>query len=133
MTMTAAAARRSPNRRSGDDSIRRISDFLAGYSLEATRPKANDIEALKASAPKGMRVYLSAVAGKPIDEVVAHAKAIRAAGFEPVPHLAARKFASREALAGLLAGLKSEASVRHVLIIAGDSDAAGARSQARLK
>ena len=71
-----------------------------------------------------MRVYLSAVAGKPIDEVVAHAKAIRAAGFEPVPHLAARKFASREALAGLLAGLNGEASVKQVLMIAGDSDAA---------
>ena len=110
--------------KSGDDAIRRIGDFLAGYSLEATRPKANDVEALKASAPKGLRIYLSAVAGKPIEEVVAHAKAIRAAGFEPVPHLAARKFASREALADLLAGLKSEASVRHVLVIAGDSDAA---------
>ena len=114
-------------------SIRRITEFLAGYSLEATRPKADDVAALKVSAPKGLRIYLSAVAGKPIEEVVAHAKAMRAAGFEPVPHLAARKFASREALADLLAGLKSEASVRHVLVIAGDSDAARARSQARLK
>jgi methylenetetrahydrofolate reductase (NADPH) len=120
--MTAAAL---PSLQVDDpQTIRRISEFLTGYSLEATRPKANDVEALKASAPKGLRIYLSAVAGKPIDEVVAHAKAIRAAGFEPVPHLAARKFASREALAGLLAGLKSEASVRHVLVIAGDSDAA---------
>jgi methylenetetrahydrofolate reductase (NADPH) len=119
--MTAAAL---PLQVDDPQTIRRIGEFLAGYSLEATRPKANDVDALKASAPKGLRIYLSAVAGKPIDEVVAHAKAIRAAGFEPVPHLAARKFASREALAGLLAGLKSEASVRHVLIIAGDSDAA---------
>jgi methylenetetrahydrofolate reductase (NADPH) len=119
--MTAAAL---PLQVDDPQTIRRIGEFLAGYSLEASRPKANDVDALKASAPKGLRIYLSAVAGKPIDEVVAHAKAIRAAGFEPVPHLAARKFASREALAGLLAGLKSEASVRHVLIIAGDSDAA---------
>jgi len=104
--------------------ILRISDFLTGYSLEATRPKANDVDALKASAPKGMQVYLSAVAGKPIDEVVAHAKAVRAAGFDPVPHLAARKFPSREAFAGLLAKLSAEAAVRHVLVIAGDSDAA---------
>src|SRR5688572_20086545 len=120
--MTAAAL---PSLQVDDpQTIRRIADFLAGYPLEATRPKASDIESRKASAPKGLRVYLSAVAGKPIDEVVAHAKAIRAAGFEPVPHLAARKFASRDALAGLLAGLKSEASVQQVLIIAGDSDAA---------
>ncbi len=105
-------------------SIRRITDFLAGYSLEATRPKASDVDALKAAAPGGMRVYLSAIAGKPVDEAVAHAKAVRAAGFDPVPHLAARKFASREALAGLLAKLSTEAGVRNVLIIAGDSDAA---------
>jgi methylenetetrahydrofolate reductase (NADPH) len=120
--MTAAAL---PTLQADDaQAIRRITDFLTGYSLEATRPKANDVEALKAAAPKGLRVYLSAVAGKPIDEVAAHAKAVREAGFDPVPHLAARKFPSREALAGLLAKLNSEAAVRNVLIIAGDSDAA---------
>jgi methylenetetrahydrofolate reductase (NADPH) len=104
--------------------VHRIGDFLRGYSLEATRPKASDIEALKASTPAGTRIYLSAVAGKPVDEVVSHAKAVRAAGYDPAPHLAARKFASPVALSGLLAKLNGEANVRHVLVIAGDSDAA---------
>ncbi len=118
--MTAAAL---PSLQADDpQSIRRIGDFLSGYSLEATRPKAADIEALKASAPKGTRIYLSAIAGKPADEVVAHAKAVRTAGFDPAPHLAARKLASPAALSSLLARLNGEAEVRHVLVIAGDSD-----------
>jgi methylenetetrahydrofolate reductase (NADPH) len=123
--MTAAALPSTPLLQTdAGESVRRIGEFLSGYSLEAIRPKAFDIEALKASAPKGMRVYLSAVAGRPVDEVIGHAKAVHAAGFDPVPHLAARKFASRDALSGLLARLNGEAGVRHVLVIAGDSDAA---------
>src|SRR3954463_14523532 len=120
--MTAAVLT-TPMNADASDSIRRITDFMRGYSLEATRPKASDIEALKASTSKGTRVYLSAVAGKPIEEVVAHAKAVHAAGFEPVPHLAARKFASPAVLSGLLARLNGEAQVSRVLVIAGDSDA----------
>jgi len=123
--MTAAALPSTPlPQTDAGESIRRIGDFLAGYSLEATRPKTFDIEALKTSAPAGMRVYLSAVAGRLVDEVIGHAKAVRAAGFDPVPHLAARKFASPAALSGLLARLNGEADVRQVLVIAGDSDEA---------
>lgn len=123
--MTAAALPSTPlPHTDAGESIRQIGDFLRGYSLEATRPKASDIEALKVAAPAGMRVYLSAVAGRPVDEVIGYAKAVRAAGFDPVPHLAARKFASPAALSGLLARLNGEADVRQVLVIAGDSDEA---------
>jgi methylenetetrahydrofolate reductase (NADPH) len=45
---------------------------------------------------------------------------VRAAGFEPVPHVAVRNFASVEALDNLLARLNSEAAVESVLVIAGD-------------
>jgi methylenetetrahydrofolate reductase (NADPH) len=120
--MTAAVLTTPPST-DESGSIRRITDFMRGYSLEATRPKASDIEALAASTPKGTRVYLSAVAGKPVDEVVGYAKAVRSAGFDPVPHLAARKFASPAVLSGLLARLNGEAQVSQVLVIAGDSDA----------
>lgn len=109
---------------SANETVLRICEMLRGYSIEATRPKDSDIEALKASAPAGTRVYLSAIAGKPIGEIVGQAKAVRIAGFEPVPHLAARKFPSMAALSELLANLNGEAKVRHVLVIAGDSDAA---------
>jgi methylenetetrahydrofolate reductase (NADPH) len=118
--MTATAL--SPSPAATTDATVGIAEFMRGYSLEATRPRASDIDALRAASPAGLKIFLSAVVGKPIDEVVSHAKAVREAGFEPVPHLAARKFPSREALAALLARLQGEADVQQALVIAGDSD-----------
>ena len=45
---------------------------------------------------------------------------MRAAGLEPVPHLAVRNFASADALARFLDRLTGEAGVRRLLVIAGD-------------
>jgi len=97
-----------------------IAAFMRAASLEATRPNAQDVEALKAALPAGTPVYLSAVLTRPQEEVVAQAALVRAAGLEPVPHLAVRNFASAEALARFLDRLNGEAGVRRLLVIAGD-------------
>ena len=46
-------------------------------------------------------------------------------GFRPVPHVAARRIADREALDDYLARAAGEAGVNSALLIAGDSDRAG--------
>jgi methylenetetrahydrofolate reductase (NADPH) len=102
-----------------DGPIARITGLMAGFSVEATRPSAADIAALGVLA-RGTRVYLSAVPNRPADESLAAAVQIRAAGLEPVPHVAVRNFASAEALDTFLARLNGEAGVEAVLIIAGD-------------
>ena len=108
-----------------DDAARaRIAAFLSGYSLEATRPKPADIAALQSAAAPGTAVYLSAVPTRAPDEVLGQAIAMRAAGFEPVPHLAARNFASAAQLSALLERLAAQAGVARVLVIAGDRDRA---------
>ncbi len=66
---------------------------MAGFSIEATRPSAADIAAL-AVLERGTRVYLSAVPNRPTEESIAAAIQARAAGLEPVPHVAVRNFAS---------------------------------------
>jgi methylenetetrahydrofolate reductase (NADPH) len=96
-----------------------IVSFMRGASLEATRPDSADIEALKAALPAGTPVYLSAIPSRPQEELVEQATLVRAAGLEPVPHLAVRNFASREMLADVLHRL-SAAGVRRLLVIAGD-------------
>src|SRR5436190_22554339 len=97
-----------------------IMAFMRAASLEATRPNAQDVEALKAGLPAGEPVYLSAVLTRPQEEVVGQAALVRAVGLEPVPHLAVRNFASAEALARVLDRLNGEAGVRRLLVIAGD-------------
>jgi len=48
------------------------------------------------------------------------AAAVRRAGFNPVPHIAAREIASREALDDFFRRLRGEADVHRLLLIAGD-------------
>src|ERR1700749_2568404 len=76
----------------------RIAEFIRTASLEATRPSEQEIVALAAVAPPAMPVYVSAVPSRPAQEQIAIAKRLHARGFEPVPHLAARNFASAMAL-----------------------------------
>jgi methylenetetrahydrofolate reductase (NADPH) len=48
------------------------------------------------------------------------AASLRRAGFNPVPHIAAREIASREALDDFFRRLRAEADVARILLIAGD-------------
>jgi methylenetetrahydrofolate reductase (NADPH) len=102
------------------ETVASIAAFMRGASLEATRPTARDVDALKAAVPSGTHVYLSAVPTRPQEDVVGQAALVRAAGLEPVPHLAVRNFASADALGSFLDRLNGEAGVRRLLVIAGD-------------
>ncbi|HEY6703409.1 MAG TPA: methylenetetrahydrofolate reductase, partial [Xanthobacteraceae bacterium] len=102
------------------DPIDAIADFMAGFSLEATRPSAEEVAALTDIAPAGARVYISAVPKRPAREAIEAAARLRQAGFEPVPHLAARGFANTHVLDDLLARMGGEAGVVRLLVIAGD-------------
>jgi methylenetetrahydrofolate reductase (NADPH) len=103
------------------DPVDAIVDFARGFSLEATRPSAEDIAVLAAVARPGTRVYVSAVPTRPVQDAIEAVASLRAAGFEPVPHLAVRNFATARELDDFLARA-GEAGVRRVLVIAGDRD-----------
>jgi methylenetetrahydrofolate reductase (NADPH) len=104
------------------DLARIVSGFVDGFSIEATRPTAADIAILAQTAPPQTAVYLSAIASKPHRDLIEAAANIRAAGLEPVPHIAARNFASLGALDEVLYELVTKARVRQILMIAGDRD-----------
>jgi methylenetetrahydrofolate reductase (NADPH) len=106
------------------DAIQRVAIFMTDFSVEATRPSDTDIAAL-AQLGRGTRVYISAVPTRPSDEVLGAAVRLRAAGLEPVPHVAVRNFPNAEALDDFLARLNGEADVRRALVIAGDRTECG--------
>src|SRR5215467_7564137 len=87
------------------DPAQAIADFVRGFSIEATRPTAEEIAVLAAIVPRGTRVYVSAVPTRPTQEALDSAIRLKAAGFSPVPHIAARLFASAAALDHFLAQL----------------------------
>ena len=99
--------------------VARIASLMAGFSIESTRPTDADIAALSVLA-RGTQIYVSAVPNRPAEESISAAVRLRAAGFEPVPHIAVRNFSSADALDDFLARLQGEAEVRRALVIAGD-------------
>lgn len=118
--MSAPAAKISPA--DPAETKRRIADFLRDFSIEATRPTESDLAALRSAVPATTQVYLAAVPTRPLADLVGFAANVRAAGFEPIPHLATRNIASPAALDELLAQFSAQAGVRRLLVIAGDSD-----------
>ena len=108
----AMAARSTPQQR--------IAAFAARATFEATRLAPGDIEALRAGVAPATRIYVSAVPARPPAEQIDTAARLAAAGFEPVPHIAARGFASDAALDRHLGRMAAGAGVRRVLAIGGD-------------
>ncbi len=100
--------------------------FTQRFSLEATRPGAAEVAALAGILPPGTPLYLTAVSTQDVPELVGAAAALRKAGLEPVPHIAARRLESAVALQELLARMRSEADIRRLLLIGGDVDTPGA-------
>ena len=101
---------------------RLIAQFMAQASFETARLAAGDREALQRLG-RGTPIYVTAVHGHPSEEQVAVAASTAALGLEPVPHIAARGFASAAALDRHLGRLVAEAAVRRVLVISGDETA----------
>jgi methylenetetrahydrofolate reductase (NADPH) len=91
-----------------------------GYSLEMT---AKDIEALRAAAPvmpAETPVAITFLPGEDPAARIAAAVAVRALGFEPMPHFSARRIVSEDAFEDYLRAVVAKAGVRRCFIVAGD-------------
>ena len=104
------------------EASRRTAAFMRGWSLEATLPHAVEIEALKGTFAPDACIYLSAIPAEPVSRIIEAAAFVRRAGFEPVPHIAARNYPDRTALADVLGQMQRGAGMQRVLVIAGDRD-----------
>jgi methylenetetrahydrofolate reductase (NADPH) len=97
--------------------------LLASASVEVSS-HGGQLDRLREQFSAGTEVTITFLPGDNFRTNVETATALRRAGFEPVPHVAAREIPSREALNDFVARLRSEADVRRVLLIAGDVAAA---------
>ena len=93
---------------------------LQGLSLEIG---VHDLEALERHRdrlPAGGRIYINAVAGEGGEARLQVAARLAAMGYQPVPHIAARRIPSADALSQYLAGFVERANIREILVIGGD-------------
>jgi methylenetetrahydrofolate reductase (NADPH) len=98
--------------------------LLRDFSLGVTAPSVAELDAMRVVLPARSQIYLTAVTARPYAEVIEAATRVRASGFEPVPHLAARDTQSRDALDDVLSRLNRWAGVRRLVIVGGDAPCA---------
>ncbi len=94
-------------------------ELVASGSLEMGAHRPQDAAAIAALLPSGTPVYVNHLPRHSLADSLASIAALRAAGLEPVPHIAARRIAGRAELAAFL----EAAAVRKALVIGGDETA----------
>lgn len=93
--------------------------LLSSASVEISS-HGHQLGELREHFAAGLDVTITFLPGDNFRSNVETAIALRRAGFNPVPHVAAREIPSSEALNDFVARLRCEADVRRVLLIAGD-------------
>ncbi len=89
---------------------------------EVTPTQAARLDDMGGLLPTGTSVNVTFLPGAAFADTVATAKLVKKAGLRPVPHFAARSFASKAQLVEGLDQLQSEVGVDEVLVIAGGLD-----------
>ena len=102
------------------------SEFAALVSAASVEISSHgqQLSALQDNFDRGTDVTVTFLPGDDYRRNVETAAALRRAGYNPVPHIAAREMASREALDDFLQRARGEAGVTRILVIAGDVAAA---------
>jgi methylenetetrahydrofolate reductase (NADPH) len=95
-------------------------DLVASGSVEMGAHRPQDARAIAALLPAGTPVDVNHLPRHSLADSLASLAAVRDAGLEPVPHIAARRIASRVEVEEFLARAVAEAGVRKALVIGGD-------------
>lgn len=106
-----------------DQASARLVALLSSLSVEISS-RGHQLAQLRDHFPPGTDVTVTFLPGDNYRHNVETATALRRAGFNPVPHIAAREMVSRDALDDFLARVRGEAGVTRILLIAGDVAAA---------
>jgi methylenetetrahydrofolate reductase (NADPH) len=96
-----------------------LTSLLASASVEVSS-RGHQLQELRDNFRPGTDVTITFLPGDNYRHNVDTASALRRAGYNPVPHVAAREVANHDALDDFLARLRGEADVTRILLIAGD-------------
>jgi methylenetetrahydrofolate reductase (NADPH) len=97
----------------------KLTALLSSASVEVSS-RGHQLPELRDNFAHGTDVTITFLPGDNYRHNVETASALRRAGYNPVPHIAAREMHSREALDDFLARARGEADITRVLLIAGD-------------
>ncbi len=99
---------------------RALRELLAAGSLEIAPRELHRAREVAALVPADTCVYLPSLPGLPLSRTLAAVAAVREAGLDPVPHVAARRIADAGEFKHFLKRSVQEFGVHRVLLIGGD-------------
>jgi len=97
-----------------------IAELVTNGSIELSSGDSHQIEEASDLLPVGMCVYVPSVSNQTLLGNIGNIQALHTAGFDAVPHLAARKIVSRNELKEFLNRVVQDYGVHRVLVIGGD-------------
>jgi len=95
-------------------------ELVNGYSLEMTGKDVPGLLEAKDTIPAGTKINVTFLGNEDLEMRVSAAKAVREHGFIPVPHISARRLASRAQLEEFLDRLQDVGATEHVFVVGGD-------------
>jgi methylenetetrahydrofolate reductase (NADPH) len=98
----------------------RLSELLAGGSLEISPREMHRAKSLAALLPANTCVYIPSLPGLPLRRTLEAVAALREAGLDPVPHVSARRILDREDFREFLKKSVSQYGVHRVMLVGGD-------------
>jgi methylenetetrahydrofolate reductase (NADPH) len=115
--MNALAPRLSPD--TGPASA-----LLRDYSIEITSKDVASLASAADALAPGTRIAITSLPGESLAQRLATTQAVLRHGFRPVPHIAARRLPSAQALETLLDAFADIGAAQDLFVIAGDVDKA---------
>src|SRR6185436_10496735 len=100
-----------------------VAELVSGGSVEMSAHNCADAVALGELLPAGTKVYVNHLPRHTLADTLSALEAVRRAGLEPVPHVAARRISSRSEFVEFAQRAVNDAGVRKVLLIGGDDPA----------
>jgi methylenetetrahydrofolate reductase (NADPH) len=94
--------------------------LVEGFSLEMTGKDVAGLAEARPLIPVGTKINVTFLGNEDLEMRVAAAKAVVDAGFVPVPHISARRLASRGQLEEFLGRLQEVGATAHVFAVGGD-------------
>jgi len=102
------------------EQLETMMELAACGSLEMNADRAGDARTIADLLPAGTKVYVNHLPRNTLSETLSSLVALREAGLEPVPHVAARRVATRAELKRFLERAVEAAEISKILLIGGD-------------
>ena len=101
------------------DETQQIVSFMQGFTIETTPGSAAKIPDYRALLRPGTLIAVTFLPGSDFADTVAVSKRLKAEGFRPAPHFAARSIPSKEAFEDYLKRLQGEVGIDEVVALGG--------------